>query len=79
MLDLKDEIMGTRKDAYKRSPLKKSRDGQYVFDQKEAYKQKKEEGIRDGDYVYSVGWQGVYWKGGLIVDMLEEWDKGHKQ
>lgn len=84
MVSLRDEIEGsdsavTRKDVYKRSAFKKSRDGAYMFDQKEAYRQKKEEGIKDGDYVYSVGWQGVYWRGGLIVDMLEEWDKGHKQ
>eukprot|EP00354_Favella_ehrenbergii_P011231 CAMPEP_0170456070 /NCGR_PEP_ID=MMETSP0123-20130129/3829_1 /TAXON_ID=182087 /ORGANISM="Favella ehrenbergii, Strain Fehren 1" /LENGTH=196 /DNA_ID=CAMNT_0010719429 /DNA_START=365 /DNA_END=955 /DNA_ORIENTATION=+ len=60
-------------------PTPGGRSKPYLFDQKEAVAQKEEEGIKDGDYVYSVGWQGVYWKGGLIVDMDEEWDKEAKE
>ena len=33
------------------------------------------ENIRDGDYVYSVGMQGVYYQGGLIVDLDQDWNE----
>jgi len=28
--------------------------------------------VKDGDYVYSDAVQGVFWKGGIIADMMED-------
>lgn len=63
IIAVKDDILGEnnepkakRSDQYKRKPMKKSRDGQYLFDINEAQMQKKEENIKDGDYVYTVAW-----------------------
>ena len=88
---MKDDIEGSsvtrktpsrgRKGAVRNNQLQPEGGRQKIelFDQKIAVKQKAEEGIKDGDYVYSVGWQGVYWKGGLILDLNEEWDKAGRE
>lgn len=46
--------------------------GEVVFDKKENIKLFKKEGIVNGDYVYGPDIQGVYFKGGVILDLEDD-------
>ena len=49
-----------------------------AHDPRDTIRAVKEENIRDGDYVYSVGCQGIYYRGGIIWDVMESWNENEE-
>ena len=63
-----------RKEEYikENAHLLQDEDGWITFNKQDNVAQIKKEGITDGDYVYAPGLQGVYFKGGLILDFVDD-------